>query len=147
MRSPSKSIEDTEDGWLALRRGGMVASQIAGEAGVSKRHVQRGIKNALAREPKEGTSPKSRPGPRLVIAYGASCKPLALLRCDDVHPHGPMPKGTICCCAHCHETGIEGHPAFHRDPDTDPKPEPKAPPRPLTKPRKQGKRPRTRAVA
>lgn len=30
--------------------------------------------------------------------------------CGDVHPHGPMPKGSRCCCMAKHCTGIEGHP-------------------------------------
>lgn len=82
--------------------------------------------------------------PRLTMAYGSSCKPLSLLTCSDVHPRGPMPEGTTCCCGACHKTGIDGHAGLRRDPLTDPKPEPKLRAKPKTK---QTRRQRRRAVA
>jgi hypothetical protein len=30
--------------------------------------------------------------------------------CADVHPGGPIPAGSRCCCMHCFETGVEHHP-------------------------------------
>lgn len=30
--------------------------------------------------------------------------------CDDVHPRGPIPSGSRCCCMVCHQTGVESHP-------------------------------------
>lgn len=92
---------------------------------MSLRTVQAGIDAARQRE---GSRPTvitvSRRAPRLVTIYGSSCKALATLTCDDVH-HGPMPKGTICCCGVCYKSGIDNHPALRRDPRTDPKPEKK----------------------
>lgn len=107
-----KAVEDTQDGWLMLRRGGMPADLIADEAGVSPIRVKHGLAAARAREPSpatRSTSPR-KPSLSLTLAFGSSCKPLALLTCADVHPRGPMPEGTRCCCASCHKSGVEGHP-------------------------------------
>jgi hypothetical protein len=39
-------------------------------------------------------------------------------------PHrGPIREGSWMCCAVCHRTGIDDHPAFRRDPATEPRPE------------------------
>jgi hypothetical protein len=63
--------------------------------------------------------PKYRP------AFG--CKAWAnTSTCADVHPNGPIPKGSLLCCMACHKGGKEGHPGLKRDPFTDPKPEAKA---------------------
>src|SRR6185437_2440 len=35
--------------------------------------------------------------------------------CENVHPRGPMPKGTNCCCMACHRTGRERHPLLAID--------------------------------
>ncbi len=35
--------------------------------------------------------------------------------CQQVHPHGPIPRGAHVYCEACSITGIEGHPVFHRD--------------------------------
>lgn len=32
--------------------------------------------------------------------------------CRDVHPHGPMPEGSRCCCMACHKSGVEWHRAL-----------------------------------
>lgn len=32
--------------------------------------------------------------------------------CRDVHPHGPIPAGSRCCCMACHRSGREKHPAL-----------------------------------
>lgn len=32
-------------------------------------------------------------------------------------------EGSRCCCAVCHKSGMDGHPALKRDPRHDPKPE------------------------
>lgn len=87
-------------------------------------------------------------GPELVLMFGASSKPLALLTCHDVHPCGrckakgyldgspcgkcrgtglsDIPKGSLCTCAVCHKSGVDHLPIMKRDPATDPKPESKA---------------------
>lgn len=45
---------------------------------------------------------------------------------DSECPHaGLIPAGSILCCMVCHQSGVDDHPAFARDPRTDPKPEPK----------------------
>lgn len=47
------------------------------------------------------------------MTYG--CQPWTpLSTCKNVHPGGPIPKGSKACCGKCHQTGIEGHPAFNR---------------------------------
>ncbi len=52
--------------------------------------------------------------PILVPTYG--CRPwTAQSSCKDVHPHGPIPRGSKVYPECCGITGIEGHPVFHRD--------------------------------
>jgi hypothetical protein len=47
------------------------------------------------------------PPPNLVPIYG--CKPFVPgTTCDDVHPAGPIPRGSACCCAVCHRSGVDG---------------------------------------
>jgi hypothetical protein len=42
--------------------------------------------------------------PRLEPIFG--CKAFAAnTTCDDIHPGGPMPEHSRCCCMICHQTG------------------------------------------
>lgn len=118
----------TQDGWLALRRGGMSVIQIAREAGVPPRTVHDGIHAARQRE---GSSPTLDPSrlrvPRLTLIFGSSCKALAALTCEDVH-RGPLKHGTSCCCGVCHRSGKDHYRALYCDPARMPKPERKQKP-------------------
>ena len=125
MRIPRHERETTQDGWLALRRAGVKAAEIAREANQPLRTVQAGIDAARQREgsrPTTDTAPRRAPG--LVIIFGASCKPLATLTCDDIH-HGPIKHGSACCCGVCHQSGKDHYKVLQRDPRSDPKPEKK----------------------
>ncbi len=52
--------------------------------------------------------------PQLVPTYG--CKAWTRQSsCKDVHPNGPIPRGSKVYPECCGITGIEGHPIFHRD--------------------------------
>lgn len=138
-RTPGRSVEATEDGWLLLQRHGMTVAEIAREAGVTTRRVRLGLADARLREPtQQGTSDPSRrhPGFSLVPMFGPSCKPLTLLTCEDVHPHGPIPEGSRLCCMapDCHKSGMDHRKALQRDPRTDPKPEKRAVPKPRPEP-------------
>lgn len=136
-----------EDGWLALRRGGVPCDAIAAEAGLGVRRVQLGIAAARRREseierarrpsrPVSGPRPRQ---PRLTLCFGASCKPLAVLTCEDVH-RGPIPEGSGCCCGVCHGSGKDRHPAIVLDPRDIPPPEPKVPEKPRPKPTRRQRR-------
>ena len=119
------TVQHTEGTWLALKRAGYKPAEIARSMHVRPSTVYAGITAARQRESRNSSLVRVPRPPRLDLIFGASCKPLALLTCDDVHPHGPIPKGSICCCGTCHGTGIDGHPGLKRHPETDPKPEPK----------------------
>lgn len=114
------------DGWLLLFRGGMTPADIARESRLDLKTVKDGIKAAQRREGSSSASGMLSRYPHLVLIYGASCKPLAQLTCDDVH-HGPFPKGSACCCAVCAKSGKDHYKLLQRDPRTDPKPEPRLP--------------------
>ena len=60
--------------------------------------------------------------PKLELIFGP--KPFTpLTTCDDIHPRGPIPKGSACCCASCSKSGkdhlkLAGEPIGSRlDPD------------------------------
>lgn len=118
-------IEHTESAWLSLQRAGHKPAEIARTLRIRPSKVYAGISAARLREARNGSAAMVPRLPRLTMDYGSSCKPLTLLTCEDVHPRGPMPRGTTCCCAACHKTGIEGHPGLRRNPATDPRPDPK----------------------
>jgi hypothetical protein len=35
--------------------------------------------------------------------------------CDDVHPNGPIPRRSRCCCMVCHQSGLDYLPAVYDD--------------------------------
>ena len=124
-----------------MLRKGMRPAQIRVKFGVSLRTVHNGI--ARARMAERLASTQRLEGPKLFLIWGASCKPLKLLTCLDVHPCrwcrgrgegclacegtgvGPIPRGTVRTCAVCHQSGHEGHPAVRLDRADVPAPEPK----------------------
>ena len=120
--------------YLAMRRAKLSYREIAQRCGVSYRTVWLGV--ARAREKERRPAPPTPRPPDLTIVYGSSCKPLKLLTCDDVH-HGPIPKGSTCCCGVCYKSGVDDLPALRRDPRTDPKPDPK--PKPPIEKKAKGK--------
>lgn len=123
-----------------LRQYKMRPVQIARRCKVRVSTVYRGLERERDREAAERRAATATiHGPRLTLDFGSSCKPMSLLRCSDIHPNGPMPTGTHCCCAACHKTGIEGHPALRYD--SLPAPEPKAAsPKPQPKASRKQKR-------
>jgi hypothetical protein len=49
--------------------------------------------------------PPDKSGPKLTPIFG--CNPFgADTRCDHVH-HGPIPRGSRCCCMVCHQSGLD----------------------------------------
>lgn len=83
-RTPSRSVEDTEAGWLLLVESGMSSADVAREAGVSHRRVQQGIADARRRESPQGSADSSRRDPESTPAFG-SRNPMA------VPIYGPRP--------------------------------------------------------
>lgn len=101
--------------------------------------------------------------------YGPSCKPLSLLRCQDVHPCracnsvgyidgepcnkcngtgiAKIRKGSVLYCEVCSKSGKDHLPIMQRDPKTDPPPEPKdpSPPPPAASTKKQTRRERRKS--
>lgn len=128
MRIPRVETARTEDGWLALRRGGMSARDIARECGYKLRAVQLGIANARLRE---GGRPTQGPlrQPELVPLF-----PIEAFTPQVACPHHrPIATGSSFCCMVCHQSGKDHYASLRRNPETDPKPEPKAPPKPERK--------------
>lgn len=141
MRVRRQHPEREDARYLAMRREGKSVRDIALLCGVSHMTAWRGIQDARLRQKSSRPEAKVRkPSLSLTIAFGSSCKPLPLLTCDDIHPNGPMPEGTRCCCAACHKTGVEDHPSLRRDVATDPPPEPKTKPAPKPKPNRRQRR-------
>ena len=126
MVTAEQITAEHEAAWLILRQGGYSIRQIAGEVGVSVGRVHGGLQRAMHRGGLRSTALAELRRP--VLAYGASCKPLKLLTCADVHPCrycrglgvypslacclmcegsgvGPMPVDTVCVCAVGHCTG------------------------------------------
>jgi len=120
---------DTAATWLACWRFGFTIPEIADECGVSAATVHAALSGAIERE---GPPPVVRPGedfpPALLLSFGVGTTPLALLTCDDVHPRGPIPAGSTLCCAVCHKSGLDDHPALYLGPADVPPSEPETPP-------------------
>jgi hypothetical protein len=114
--TPVAEVGTTESGWLALFRSGWTISDVADDCDEEYDRVRDGIARARLRE---ATKPQA-PGPRLTLLFGASCK--AKPTCQDIHPGGPIPRGSHCCCSDCHKTGIEDHPVFKIGPNDEPPP-------------------------
>lgn len=114
--------------WLACWRMGMTFREIADECETTRDVVVEGIESALADEPPppprrfaEAFFP-----PDLLVSFGAGCK--AKPTCEDVHPRGPIPRGSNLCCFDCHQSGVDDHPFLRIGPDEVPPFEPDEPP-------------------
>ena len=64
-----------------------------------------------------------RPDPRSQLIFGSSCKPMALITCDDIHPRGPIPHGSECVCGKCHQFGRDYLDVLKRDAAVDARPD------------------------
>lgn len=138
MKAKAK-LEREDARYMRLRRAGVKPVAIARRCGVCLKTVYNGIARERAREAAERRAAAvTIRGPRLTLDFGSSCKPLALLTCSDVHPRGPMPEGTRCCCAACHKSGVEGHPSLVVD--VLPAPEPRPAPKPSTRKQKRAEK-------
>ena len=85
--------------FLRAIRAGLTARQAAARYNVSVQTVYNGVCRARLAEKPAGAPPRS---PTLVLAFGASCKALAVLRCQDVHPC------RACGCQGCVRCGWTG---------------------------------------
>lgn len=145
MKSRAR-LEREDARYMRLLRSGHRPTAIARRCGVCLKTVYNGLERERGREAEARRAATATVrGPRLTLAFGSSCKPLALLTCDDVHPNGPMPEGTACCCAACHKTGVEGHPSLRID--AMPAPEKRLEPKPEPKPNRKQKRAAKRMTA
>lgn len=136
MIKVARSDEDMEDRWLALFRQKYTVREIVlryRRFRATYSRVKRGIDRARLRESPSGTARPSLRPPKLVLIFDAGCK--AKPTCRDIHPcrwckgwglyHGrhclpckgtgvgKIPRGTACCCADCHKSGKDGHPALN----------------------------------
>ena len=116
MKIPRGEIQATEDGWLALLRGGLTIAEIATECGRPQRRVRDGIDEARLRERQSGP-PRRNPirleplFPITSFVPGSTCP-----------HHGPIKRTSVFCCMICHATGRDDHPEFAATPD-DPTPD------------------------
>lgn len=93
--------------YLKLRREKLSYREIAKRCGISYRTVYLGVERAREAEAAEAETRRrdeeEKRLPNITPTFGASCKPMALLTCGDVHPNGPMPSGSRQCCPVCHQ--------------------------------------------
>ena len=138
--------------YLDALRSGHSAAWIARRYKIDLKTVYRGIERARLAERPVGPPLRC---PTLVLALGASCKAMRLLTCKDVHPCrrcrakgcaacentgvGTIPKGSAICCAVCHVSGKDGHPALRVHP-SDPRPERRVEPEKRKPTRKERRR-------
>ncbi len=108
--------------WLYDKRHGMSLQAMADRDNVNVRRIRSGIERAEAADAATVATPL-RPSinqPPLVLLF-----PCVGFGPSIPCPHrGPIRRGSILCCAVCHKSGVDGHPALLRDPTTDPKCEP-----------------------
>lgn len=112
--------------WLWDERHGMSLAEIAAREGVSLSRVLYGLERARAQEKPYRRAARRSPGsgpepPRLEPLF-----PVGPYTPTTPCGHNrPIQVGSALCCMVCHASGLDGHPAFVRDPKTDPAPEPK----------------------
>jgi hypothetical protein len=98
--------------WLYEHRRGRTAASIGRREGVSPKLVNLGILRAEARD-LDRTTEAAAPLPPPV-------KPLfpipAFTPMSECPHRGPIRRGSVLCCMVCSQTGMEGHPALHKDP-------------------------------
>lgn len=64
---------------------------------------------------KDWMPPDPAPPPELVPIFGVRTFD-AQTTCKDIHPHGPIPSGSRCCCMACHSSGVEARTRTHIKP-------------------------------
>jgi hypothetical protein len=134
-----RALRDEE--WLRLHEAGKATAELAVESGVSVQLLRRAI--SRARKARESRTQEMGDGSialnedvGLDSATAAPRTPwwLELVPLFPIGPftpssecphRGPIREGSLLCCMVCSASGIDGHPALVRDPDTDPRPEPK----------------------
>jgi hypothetical protein len=133
--------------WLWDNRHGISAHEIAAREGVSVRRVKEGIASARRLD---------RPASASASASASAIRSPRLIPMFPLGPYTPQStcahhrairSGSLFCCMVCHRSGIDGHPALHRDPRTDPAPEPKPAPAPKKTARETRKQRRERLFA
>lgn len=111
------------DEWAATWRRGESLAAIAARFAVewgreeyTPDDVRRGVQAALRRAGKLAETDAPTPVPRfdLFSSWGSSCK--AKPTCEDIHPGGPIPAGSIMCCESCGQSGMDGHPSLQLRP-------------------------------
>ena len=119
--------------WLWDSRHGTSFMEIANREGVTPSRVRFGVARARSHERSARGSGPTHP-PRLSPLF-----PVGPYTPTSPCGHDrPIRIGSSLCCMVCHVSGLDGHPAFARDPKTDPAPEPPLPETPLAaKPAKE----------
>jgi hypothetical protein len=149
IQAMSLAVAAREYIWLWDKRHGMSTEEIAARAGRSVLRVEIGIERARAHEKGDiqsgtwGASASALKSPRLIPMFPVgSYTPQSTC----AH-HRAIQSGSLFCCMVCHRSGIDEHPALHRDPRTDPAPEPKPAPAPKKTARETRKQRRERLFA
>lgn len=70
--------------------------------------------NDLRKGKRKGPDYSAPTEPNLIPVFGAKVWD-ATRTCADIHPYGPIPKGSKHKCEFCSMTGIEGHPCLKAD--------------------------------
>jgi hypothetical protein len=119
--------------WLYDVRHGVAPNEIAARSGVSVRQVRKALERARAME-------RSRFKDNLIESFtsgrldGMNFRlfplfPVAAYTPQSACPHpDSFELGSRLCCMVCHTSGMDDHPGFRRDPETDPAPEPRSKP-------------------
>lgn len=107
--------------WLLQAQSGLSTSEIARRARCSVRLVGLALSDAMAESVAFADKSRLMKPPPLYLTF-----PINGLFPISTCPHGvaPIPHGDAACCAVCHQSGRDDHPALERFPLTDPKPDP-----------------------
>jgi hypothetical protein len=152
-REMTLAIAAREYVWLWDSRHGLSREEIASREGVSVRRVQLGLERARAQEKGDGQYGQSgnwasADGGKVWSPLLIPIFPLGSYTPQSTCAHrGAIRSGSHFCCMVCHRSGIDEHPALHRDPSTDPSPEPKPAPAPAKTGRETRKQSRARRFA
>jgi hypothetical protein len=112
--------------WLDLIFEGLSPAAVAGRYRVSTRTVQLAIATARAELEAFAESRRLLAPPPLTLFFPINGL-FPISRCD--HDRVAIPHGSVACCAVCHRSGRDNHPALDRFPAVEPKPDP-----PLSRP-------------
>lgn len=136
-----RAFRDEE--WLRLHEEeGKTIADLAEEAGMSVRHLRRSLSQARKDRESRNRDVEARSASAVEAADGSESEsagprtpswlelvplfPIGPFTPTSECPHrGPIPDGSLLCCMVCSASGMDGHPALKRNPETDPRPEPK----------------------